>query len=730
MGAVGGVPGSYPRVRPGASVMSVTQVDGPCEPCVAQLIPAGARVTALQAALMEEPEPLVALTHLLHLCRDEHRALRESTSSPTSRSRVASTLVALADVLPPPGTARVLDPTVRRGLAAALEPAAGVPPVAVARALAELLDSRYGHTFTDSFRRRSPYQPAVGDPIPLDTPDLRLVTGMRATSPPWRLAHRLDQTQRIGLAGETTVQFRVVYDYSAADALAGLVTHGTVIATVHPNRSLAELDLARDTGHGRFPIAPADPVRQRTDIDHLIGLATAADASIVMLPELCVTEEMALGMEDWVRRPAGPRLLIAGSFHHEDQHGDEACRRRRRNTTIAWLRGHDRPLTHDKHSAGDRPVVEDIQPQGWPEIRVYVAADGWHLAIAICRDLLNPQAVQALAEAGANLVLVPAMSETLMAFGGPAAQRVGARQAILAVANNPGDWTINDDTTAVHPARALFGHPGLGQQTRLVQSPDSGPGVALLHVDTAQIEWLPARPSAESSADMHSHDAPSGATQPIWVRALLEESRMASPPAYRPGHVSMRNAAVLVLLTDGVDGPHVLLTERAADLGDYPSQLVFPGGVAEVGDDGPAGTALREAAEEVGLDPDTVHLISLLPPMALPDSGFLVHPVLAWSQAPVFNRSMNYAEVASVIDTPLRQLAGRGRPPQPPARGDAGPAVDLRRLGRTTGAVADLLLAMLHRAGVDLEVEMARATVTRVGSDPTIGLLGVRRGHG
>lgn len=88
----------------------------------------------------------------------------------------------------------------------------------------------------------------------------------------------------------------------------------------------------------------------------------------------------------------------------------------RRNTAIAWLRGHPDLVTHDKHSPAEHPIHEDIQPHGWPELWIYVRADGWHLALAICRDLLNPQAVHALSEAGANLVLAPAMSERLTPF--------------------------------------------------------------------------------------------------------------------------------------------------------------------------------------------------------------------------------------------------------------------------------------------------------------------------
>lgn len=325
----------------------------------------------------------------------------------------------------------------------------------VARGLADLIDDRFGHTFADSFRSRSPYQPGVGNPVPLDSPDLRRITATQSTSPPWRLANRLDETRRVRLADGWAVQFRVVFDYSIAESLDTLMTHDTVIATCNPNRSLRELDLTHVEDKRTFPIGPADAARQRGAVNQLIGQATGSGASIIVLPELCLTEEIALELQEWVRRPDGPDLLIAGSFHHEDRHQRSPGRARRRNTAIAWLRGHDQPLIHDKHSPGDRPILEDIQPEGWPELRVYVSTNGWHLVIAVCRDLLNPLAVNALAESGANLVLVPAMSETLMAFGGPVAHLVGAGQAFAAVANNPGDWTVDKDIPARRRPRVV-----------------------------------------------------------------------------------------------------------------------------------------------------------------------------------------------------------------------------------------------------------------------------------
>jgi 8-oxo-dGTP pyrophosphatase MutT (NUDIX family) len=648
----------------------------------------------LQEALAEETEPLVSLTHLLHLCRDEHQALWEHVGDAVSFTPLGPALEYLDACLPAPGAESSLDLRVRARLAAAFNTGGEVPAAVVAHALAQRIDARYGHSFSGSFQRRSPYQPSVGDPIPLDSLDLRRVVDMSFTSPPWRLANRLDETRRIRLAGEWAVQFRVVFDFSVAAALTGLITDDTVIATCHPNDRLDELDLTHVKEGRTFPIGPMDLARQREEIQHLIGMAVGAGASIVLLPELCLTEDLALDLEHWVRRPDGPRLLVAGSFHHEDDHGLELGAPRRRNTAMTWLRGHDGPLVHDKHSPADQPVVEDIQPQGWPELRIHVSDDGCHLVTAICRDLLNPQAVHALAEVGANLVLVPAMSETLMAFGGPVAQLVAATQALVAVANNPGNWTRDDGLASSRPGRALFGHPGLGQQTRLVKPLRSSPGIALLHVSSGQIEWLP----SDAREDRASSATDFGLSLPDWRREVRVQLHGRGPLEYEnPGQVTLRQAAVLVLLSDGPEGLEVLLTERAEDLDDYPGQLVFPGGAAESDDNGPVATAIREAEEEVGLDAASIEVLGVLPALAAAGSGFLVHPVLAWSHRPRFTRSVNFAEVNALLTVPLSRLAAPGRGVEG-AAGLPAAGADVYNLGQLTGDVADLVIATLARA--------------------------------
>jgi 8-oxo-dGTP pyrophosphatase MutT (NUDIX family) len=501
----------------------------------------------------------------------------------------------------------------------------------------------------------------VGDPVPLDSPDLRQVTALAPTTPPWRLANRLDETRRVRLAGEWTAQFRVVFDYSLVDILAGLVTADTVVATCHPNTYLDEIDLPRDHRGRSFPVRPADLDRQRERIASLITAAVAAGASIVVLPELCVDEALARELAEWVRRPDGPRLLVAGSYHHEDPPAPGTTGRgRRRNTAVAWVRGFDRPLVHDKHSPADRPVFEDLQPQGWPELKIYVTADGWHLALAICRDLLNPHAVEALTEAGANLVLVPAMSETLVPFGGPVAQLVGEDQALVVVANNPAQWAEPGGRNAQRPARALVGHPGFGQLTRWVPGAEATPGVARLQVHSGKLTWLPLPTTPPGLAPAGDP----GPATPTWVHRLAEHTSPGSPDGGATTTVTLRSAAVLVLVIDRPEGPHVLLTKRTADLADYPGRMVFPGGATEHTDHGPVSTALREAQEETGLDPTSIEVIGLLPPYALIDSGFLTTPVLAWSTGPSFPGATNIAEVETVVEVPLAEW-GHWREPRP-----------------------------------------------------------------
>jgi 8-oxo-dGTP pyrophosphatase MutT (NUDIX family) len=108
----------------------------------------------------------------------------------------------------------------------------------------------------------------------------------------------------------------------------------------------------------------------------------------------------------------------------------------------------------------------------------------------------------------------------------------------------------------------------------------------------------------------------------------LERRPPQTPPAGRAG----RPAGVLVLLYAGEDGEaRVVLTERATRDGHHSGEVSFPGGSAEPADADIVATALREAAEEVALDPvaSGVRVVGLLERFWIPVSDFEVTPVVA-----------------------------------------------------------------------------------------------------
>ena len=118
-----------------------------------------------------------------------------------------------------------------------------------------------------------------------------------------------------------------------------------------------------------------------------------------------------------------------------------------------------------------------------------------------------------------------------------------------------------------------------------------------------------------------------------------------------------RASAVLIALAATPQGPGVLLIERAADMRTHAGQVAFPGGAADPDDPHRVATALREAEEEVGLDPASVHVITELPAVFLPPSGFVVTPVLAWWSDPHPVTAVDAAEVARVAVVTIAELA-------------------------------------------------------------------------
>ena len=85
-----------------------------------------------------------------------------------------------------------------------------------------------------------------------------------------------------------------------------------------------------------------------------------------------------------------------------------------------------------------------------------------------------------------------------------------------------------------------------------------------------------------------------------------------NPDTVLPANRKLRPAAVLVAIEPHPDGPRVLLTKRCAHLDHHPGQVAFPGGKVDHGDRDDTAAALREAQEEVGLDPANVAVLGHL----------------------------------------------------------------------------------------------------------------------
>ena len=113
----------------------------------------------------------------------------------------------------------------------------------------------------------------------------------------------------------------------------------------------------------------------------------------------------------------------------------------------------------------------------------------------------------------------------------------------------------------------------------------------------------------------------------------------------------LAQAAVLVPLVERPEGLHVLLTVRASHLKHHAGQISFPGGRVEPGDISPWEAALREAREEIGLEPGFVSPIGYLRDH-LVISGFRVTPAVGFVQ-PGFTLQLDTTEVEDVFEVPL-----------------------------------------------------------------------------
>lgn len=144
-----------------------------------------------------------------------------------------------------------------------------------------------------------------------------------------------------------------------------------------------------------------------------------------------------------------------------------------------------------------------------------------------------------------------------------------------------------------------------------------------------------------------------------------------------------RRAAVLILLghLQGGTGYEIVLVEKRADLRSHAGQLAFPGGRIESIDVDPVAAALREAEEEVGVRPESVEVLGVLPAAHIPRSGFDVTSVVGWWHEPVRLSPVDTGEIAAVHQVPVDALLDPSvRTTWVHPRGFSGPAFTLGEL--------------------------------------------------
>ena len=145
------------------------------------------------------------------------------------------------------------------------------------------------------------------------------------------------------------------------------------------------------------------------------------------------------------------------------------------------------------------------------------------------------------------------------------------------------------------------------------------------------------------------------------VRAAVDAARTASsdfdlnPGTVLPSGRKLRPAGVLVAFLAHPDGSaELFLTMRSSALKHHPGQIAFPGGKQDEGDADVTAAALREAQEEIALDPANVSVIGHLPPHETV-TGFFVTPVVAQVRVD-FDPVPEAGEVAEVFRVPLEHI--------------------------------------------------------------------------
>ncbi len=123
---------------------------------------------------------------------------------------------------------------------------------------------------------------------------------------------------------------------------------------------------------------------------------------------------------------------------------------------------------------------------------------------------------------------------------------------------------------------------------------------------------------------------------------------------YRP---TARKASVLIGLFDQHNEIYLAFIRRASTLRAHRGEIAFPGGAVDPTDVSLIQTAMREAQEEIGLDPSRVEVLGIMQPVFTVVSNFLITPVVAYLPEGPGALQLQTSEVAEILLLPLQGLA-------------------------------------------------------------------------
>jgi 8-oxo-dGTP pyrophosphatase MutT (NUDIX family) len=163
--------------------------------------------------------------------------------------------------------------------------------------------------------------------------------------------------------------------------------------------------------------------------------------------------------------------------------------------------------------------------------------------------------------------------------------------------------------------------------------------------------WAPGRPAPWADLDRAARTVDGARVRRAFPAGAAGHPSPVSGEASRP-------SAVLVPLYEDVGGLHVVLTRRAWSLRTHRGEVSFPGGRAEPGEDH-VGTALREAWEEIALDPSDVEALGELDHLTTVTRRSYIVPVVALLPGRPDLRG-NDGEVDAVLHVPVSELLTDG----------------------------------------------------------------------